>query len=113
MEHRCGARHRVRLVARLRLASGEVFMAPVRDLSLGGVFVELDPSCLPLRAIVGLELLRPGIGPVLRREAMVARHGRRGAGLVFDDYAVGLVAGPGLRQHAGPLLAPAGCVSRC
>ncbi|MCC5794662.1 MAG: PilZ domain-containing protein [Chromatiales bacterium] len=87
MDHRCGVRHPLRLLARLHVPGRVPLLAQARDASLGGVFLEVRPSRLPMRALLHVELLPHGDAPPVRLAAMIVRKTTEGVALMFDDFA--------------------------
>lgn len=87
MDHRCGVRHPLRLLARLHVPGRVPLLAQARDASLGGVFLEMRPSRVAVRALLDVELLPHGDAPPVRLAAMVVRKTSDGVALMFDDFA--------------------------
>jgi len=88
MEHRCGTRRNVELtvLVRRRGWSGSV-VARLTDVSISGAFIEGPPDAFPLYSLVQLEATPPGGAStrLMTCRAMVARVGKNGVGLVFDQ----------------------------
>lgn len=87
MEHRWN--HRVTVAARVMIYDRHYGAAAgkVRDISAGGVRVELDRGLCPLNAPVTLLLLQEGLdGSALRLPAMVARASGAEIGLMFLEH---------------------------
>ena len=90
MDHRCGKRRAVSITVLLRRRGWEGWaVGHLQDLSISGAFVRMPRGCLPLHAQVRLEAAWPGDGAsrLMHCNAMVARVGPDGVGLVFDELA--------------------------
>jgi hypothetical protein len=87
MEHRCGTRHSLPAVVTLYPRFGGALRALVRDISISGMFVELDSGrgTMPMQSLVEIELPKATTGGRCTRcLAMVARATQGGLGLMFD-----------------------------
>jgi hypothetical protein len=88
MEHRCGLRRRLELtvLVRRRGWAGSV-VGRLTDISISGAFVMGPPEAFPLHSLVQLEATPPGAASarLMTCKAMVARVGKNGVGLVFDQ----------------------------
>jgi hypothetical protein len=88
MEHRCGSRRALELtvLVRRRGWAGSV-VARLSDISISGAFLQGPPEAFPLYSLVHLEATPPGGAStrLMTCKAMVARVGRDGVGLVFDQ----------------------------
>lgn len=88
MEHRCGARRNLGLTVLVRRRGwGGSVVARLTDISISGAFIEGPPEAFPLYSLVQLEATPPGAASrrLMSCRAMVARVGRNGVGLVFDQ----------------------------
>lgn len=87
MEHRLSMRKRVRGAARVDSPATGPLSAVLRDVSLGGLYVECQPFVLPLHRIVQVcfALDSEAEEPAFRADALVVRRDRSGAGLMFVD----------------------------
>ncbi len=105
MEHRCGMRRTLGLtvLVRRRGWAGSV-VARLTDISLSGAFLEGPRDAFPLYSLVQLEATPPGGAStrLMTCKAMVARVGKNGVGLVFDQ-----VRPAGLAPLFGPAAGPA------
>jgi hypothetical protein len=87
MDHRCGSRQYLPVRVMLYPRSGDPVRAWVRDVSISGMFVELEsgPATMPPQSLVEIEMSRPGIdGRSSRCLAVVARAAADGLALMFD-----------------------------
>ena len=95
MEHRCGTRQQLPAVITLYPRMGGAVRAWVRDVSISGMFVELDTGAgtIPPQSLVEIEMSRPDMaGRRSRCLAMVARETADGLGLMFDRLSPPAVA---------------------
>jgi hypothetical protein len=88
MEHRCGTRQNVPALTTLYPRLAGPIRGWVRDVSISGMFVELEahPAPLPPQSLVEVELVLSEAdgGRRCRCLAMVARETEEGLGLMFD-----------------------------
>lgn len=88
MEHRCGLRRKLELtvLVRRRGWAGSV-VGTLTDISISGAFLAGPPEAFPLHSLVRLEATPPGgaSARLMTCRAMVARIGKNGVGLVFDQ----------------------------
>lgn len=102
MEHRCGARHPVRLEVEVVTPGGQAARGILRDFSTSGVFVETNSDGLRIFMTVELRLMGQGsAGPrVQPAVAMVVRVATDGVALLFDSPRPPLIEA--CMCHAGP-----------
>ena len=85
MEHRCSSRRPIAVDVVVECPRIGLVRAAMRDISLGGLFIETETVILPLDAPVSVVFDLPGGerdgGYCLR--AMIVRHAPAGAGLMF------------------------------
>lgn len=88
LELRWGVRQPVRAAVTLYVAGQRPWLARCRDVSIGGLFVETDPSRLALdgAVIVSFALMSEEGRTHPRLPARVVRLGPDGAGLMFSDF---------------------------
>lgn len=89
MDHRCGTRQNIPVLATLYPRMAGPVRARVRNMSISGMFVEIRPhaAVLPLQSLVEVEFTIRKAGGATRRYrclAMVARATPEGLGLMFD-----------------------------
>ncbi len=90
MDHRCGERRPVGITVLLRRRGWEGWIVGhLEDLSISGAFIRAPRGSLPLHAQVRLEMSLSGdrAARLMHCNAMVARVGPTGVGLVFDGLA--------------------------
>jgi hypothetical protein len=88
MERRRNNRFSADKYVGIEYPGGRTFAGRTRDLSFGGLFVELDMTDLPAHGLV--QLLVPiedeEIGSCLRIPVAITRHSREGIGLLYCGY---------------------------
>lgn len=86
MDHRCGTRQHLPALITLYPRLGGPVRAWVRDVSISGMFVEIESGgAMPPQSLVEIEMSRPGAdGRSSRCLAMVARAAADGLALMFD-----------------------------
>lgn len=95
MEHRCGTRQCLPAWITLYPRVGGPVRAWVRDVSISGMYVEIESGAgmISLRSLVEIEMARPDCGGRnVRCLAMVARRTPDGLGLMFDRLSPPAVA---------------------
>lgn len=85
VEHRCGERLPMKLLATVHKADGEMIPVTVRNLSSGGAFIAFPADRAKLHGLVELELGLPGEEQPWHWRALVIYQRADGAGLMFDD----------------------------
>ena len=87
MEHRCNVRHPVSLDTVIRSRTGDRIPGRIKNISLGGVFIEagLQRPALNTRVELSFSLPLNGGSHPCRIAAMVVQRTRRGVGLMFED----------------------------
>ena len=87
MEHRCGVRRPVGLRVAVRIGEWARIPVKLRDVSIGGAFIEMASDRLPRFTGVEIELTVPDRGSRVRYRcpAMVVRVEPDGAALMFDE----------------------------
>ena len=85
MEHRCGNRASLEIVVAISGHGLETLTGRVRDLGLGGMFVDLGRGTLPLNSPVHLtfDLDAPGAGHPCEAEGVVVHQEPCGCGVMF------------------------------
>lgn len=86
-QRRWADRKRLQRAVTLEGAGVDTHVASMRNVSLGGAYIETGPVCLPrnARVIVQFELGHRGALREFRMEATVVRTTAHGAGLMFRD----------------------------
>lgn len=94
MEHRWSARKSVTGNVIIECPRIGLVRASLRDLSLGGMFIETHAVILPLNAPVSVVFDLPGEegSESFCLQAMVVRHASRGAGVMFLDTGADIVS---------------------
>jgi hypothetical protein len=85
MDRRSYERKHLRHAATLHAPRSGALVATMRDLSLGGMYVETGPAGLPQNSAVKVSFALPDSGSheSFTLEAVVVRRGRDGSGLMF------------------------------
>jgi len=93
MEHRSGDRRPLDCAATVIGSNGRVTRGVVRDISLGGIFVEMGVAGRRRfdRVDVRFDFCAPGERRIYRVTAMVVRKTPHGLGLMFDRFRPGLL----------------------
>lgn len=87
MEHRHGIRRNVNIATSVELMTGSVISACIRDVSFGGVFVELPTEGLWSHAPIKLEFKIPQGNELVTHywRGFVTRIANKGAGAMFES----------------------------
>lgn len=87
MEHRWSERKQLPVKVTVHSRLYQSFSAALRDLSLGGAFIETPGHCLPVNEplVLSFALGEDGARSYHRLHAMVVRAARDGAGLMYLD----------------------------
>lgn len=87
MEHRWSERKQLAAQVTVHSRLFQSFPAVLRDLSLGGAFIETAGRCLPVNEplVLSFALGEEGARSYHRLHAMVVRAARDGAGLMYLD----------------------------
>ncbi|PLY15685.1 MAG: hypothetical protein C0631_06055 [Sedimenticola sp.] len=87
IEHRYSLRRPIEAEVVLNFRALGLVRGKVRDLGVGGMFVDLGCVQLPLNALVEVSLLLDcrATGEAIRAEAMVVHQAGGGVGLMFRD----------------------------
>lgn len=91
MEHRWSLRKPYRCPVVLSSPAHGSISARMRDIGLGGVFVETDGSALPVNTLVTVQFLLGGLPQEFRLHALVVRRAATGIGIMFLEAATEVV----------------------
>ena len=110
MEHRYGSRTGIGAVVEIRRHDRQALVGRVRNVSLGGMFIELGRESLPLNVPVHLRFELEAIGhrQACTADGIVVHRDRGGCGVMFSAlHGDTLEALDGLLHAAGPPTAAA------
>lgn len=86
MEHRCGARHPLDAQVFLRPQHFDAVRGCIREASISGMFVNVEPELFCENSVIDVEVTLPGVASLrtYHWQAMVVRRTDSGLGLMFD-----------------------------